>query len=416
MKPLIIFLAVLLTGTSALADEKVKNQLADSRNLILSHPDSAYNLAEEAFTLAELEGYGYGMAQSHFIMGYITKKKGQYDKAIIHYLEADRYAEQANFDGVNAYRVSLLKNSANIFRETKANELSLEYYEKAKDLAKDSDNTKELASIYYNLAFLHEELEELDKAIECSYLALENLSNEDRLYFRVLNKLGDYLRIAERYEESINVLTELIGQLPVDEYQLRGFALHNLALNYSNREMYSETLRYLYRSIEQRKLIDGTQYELFETYLLIGEIFQETGEVDSVEWYFSNAEKYIDVVQFNPEAFELYSLQSEFYFEQGDTEKARRYADLYRASLNEYMEMQEDIRATDRSYSMKLVTKRYFDKLEKEERIADVKFWAFMISGGFFLLLCATLFYNWYSRYRLRKEIENELVALKIIE
>ncbi|MEQ9302736.1 MAG: hypothetical protein RJQ14_02380 [Marinoscillum sp.] len=112
----------------------------------------------------------------------------------------------------------------------------------------------------------------------------------------------------------------------------------------------------------------------------------------------------------------MYKLLANCYFEKNLYAESKKYEDLYSESLNNFLKTQEDIQETDRRYNMDLITKRYFDEVAKQEKIATILFYSKLISGTLLALLLFTIGFNWYQKVKLRKNLVRDLMALKMID
>lgn len=128
---------------------------------------------------------------------------------------------------VEPYNEAVQLNKANIYSQQRNHRRSVEHYKRALELAEDG-----LDEIYLELAFEHENLEELESAIECLKKALQiNPENEAVLY-----ELAYCYDIAQADEASVSFFRNFINEQPYSSV-----AWYNLGNVLSKLERYDES-------------------------------------------------------------------------------------------------------------------------------------------------------------------------------
>ena len=416
-----IFLAVFLFfAFTAIAKGNVfEDRAKQIFPLISQHQDSAFILASNLKRDAEEKKDQYGLVQSNYILGYISEERNEYGKAIIYYLEAIRYSENATYENSFYDALSLNKNCGVIFRKFKSYDLALEYYNKALELAYSNKHHKEIISIQYNISGVLSDQDRFQESINVLNKILSIAEEGSKKYFDILNrlsnthlKLGDFDKVSHYSNKIINKESEQNKKLVAYSHHLLGkVAIEGNQFN----EAHSHLKSALGIVSNHPKYFKDKKAE-FEILVDLGINNYRSGHFENAIVNYQKAEDLIPRITQKPEYFELYSHQADLFFELGNYETSKRYEDKYSENLNKYLKVQEELIETDQRYNMDLITKRYFAEVEKQERIADILLYSRLISGTLLFLLLATIGFNRYQKVRLRKSIEKELVALNIVD
>ncbi len=384
-----------------------------------SNPDSAIAMSHELMAESWDKNHEFGVVQSNYILGYIYDKiQVDYSNAIIFYLEAIRYAENSEYQNVSNDLISLYKNCGVIFRKFNAFDLAIEYYEKSLSLAKDVNDEDQIVSISYNMAGLFSEMNRKLEAIELLEEISNQLESKHPKYFNLNNRLSQIYLDANQFLKAKSLTQKILEagepgtRELIDSYQILG----RVAL-IENQP--AEAEKYFEIAL-QTALLEKEDYirdkALFETFSDLGTLNLLTQNSNQAIDFFLRAEKLIDKLPQKPDYFKVYKLLANCYFEKNLYAESKKYEDLYSESLNNFLKTQEDIQETDRRYNMDLITKRYFDEVAKQEKIATILFYSKLISGTLLALLLFTIGFNWYQKVKLRKNLVRDLMALKMID
>ncbi len=357
------------------------------------------------------KGNAHWLTRSNLLLGYIYTVEDDYAKAIIHYLEGIRYSKNASYDEVESNLASLYYRCGDIFRRFKAYQLAEEYFFKGLEYA---DEDMDLI-IKYNIAALYKDKGDYNLAIDLLSENIEKLDVGSRNYFNFNNRLALTLTEAKEFQKSIQVRKRVIEEISEDNIHEKGKYHHNLAKTYRLSGNYELALESYSKAIEYKGL-KKVKKSLFSSYFGIAETYFELGGYKSAEEYFAKAEELIDLQPTHPDYFEIYKKCADLNYTLGKYEKTKHYEDLYTANMNDYVSLQSEVQNTDQRYNMDLITKRYFAEVDKQERIASILMYSKITSGSLLALLFIVIGYHRYQKIRLRKSIERELIALKIIE
>lgn len=403
----------------ASASDPIEDQVETIIGMMKSYPDSAIGLSHQLFKDASDQDHEYGMVQSNFILGYIYDKyRVDYSKAIIYYLEAIRYAEQATYPNAINNLISVHKNCGVIFKKFNSFELAKSYYKKAIEYAHQIDNQKQVRSLKYNLSGIYRDQNQFDNAISTLHEILEQSEGSSSMRYKTLNRLSftyfennDFIN-AERFSQ------ELIDSKCSDS-ELLAYSYHIIGKVFVRQQDYHQANKHLFEALsivhaDSNAFADAkAELEVLED---LGTNELQAGNTDKALTYFTEAKKLTALVTQNPEYFNVFKAIANIHFELGNFNEAKLHEDLYAKNLNEYLDLQRQLQETDRSYNMDLITKRYFDEIAKQEQIASILFYSKLISGSLLFLLLLTMGYNWYQKTQLRKSIVRELIDLKIME
>ncbi|WP_425391928.1 tetratricopeptide repeat protein [Ekhidna sp.] len=415
----ILFLVLAFFCQVVLANEVgIKEKVKQIVKVSKSDFDSSIVMANDLLDESKEQDFDEGIVQSYFTLAYLYKNNGDYAKSIIFYLEAIRYAEDSDYEGVQATLSSLYKNSGNIFREFNSHSLAREYFEKSIRIAEKLNDIHQVISNKYNLSgvFLDEEDYSGAAFLLESLLQMEEAS-ESKLYYDILNRLA-YAHLKNNdFESAATYAKVIVDSTSVAKPKLVAFAYHNLGAVASKKEEFQLSNQYFNSGLEyiikEENLVDKTaEFELLHNQGRNLVLWDKSEEALKV---YHTAESMIPTLTQQPKYFELYQDIATVYFDMKDYDLSKKYTDLYSESMNKYLELKEEIQQTDKSYNMDLITKRYFDEVAKQERIASILFYSKLISGTLLALLLMTIGYNWYQKVKLRKSIVQELMDLKVI-
>lgn len=159
---------------------------------------------EKALYYAEKYNLEYRKANNLYLRGYIYKQKGENSIAQQYFLSANVvFIKNSNYEET----INTFINLGEISFELKSYHSACSYFQQAEKAYNDNDmgNDFILGKIYYYIANAYFKLENMDKAINYSYLAKEK--------FRQLNDIKEYsnslLLLAQEYSKKGDVLNAI---------------------------------------------------------------------------------------------------------------------------------------------------------------------------------------------------------------
>lgn len=394
-----------------------KEELDEISLLVKSDIDSAYSYSLELKKKYSSANDIYGIVKSNFWLAYIQKKRENFGKSVIYYLEAIRFSDNASYDDVHKDKISLRKNLANIFQSFNAHELASRYNQEAIFIAEEHDSQANLISLKFNEGRNLELKGDHDLSIDL-FLSILPISEGTRKC-RVLNEIGILYQITENYSESERYFNLLYDFSKSDQrfrrYQAQ--ALHNLAEIYFSNKEFDRAVASLENSIKIKESNEKPDVKgLFTSYKTLGEYNLHSGGFSRAKLYFEKAEGLIDKLPSHIDNFDLYQLYAELNFRKGNSVHGKYYSDLYSNKLIEHIALEKKIREIDQRFNMDLITQRYFAEVQKQDRIAEIKFISQLTSGSLLALLLLVIGYYQYQKIVVRRNIEKELVSLKILD
>lgn len=381
-----------------------------------SNPDTAIHLSKKLLEASTESSNYFGMVKANLYLGFLNEKSDP-GKAVLYYLEGIRHAESAPLDSVKSDMIWLRRNLANIFRRYESNNLATEYNLQGLGLADLYGISHQIIDLKFNQALVYQNNEEYDLAI--SYLE-SILPEVDNVVFRsrIINQIGVNFRSKEDYETSSQYYNQLLS-LPEEARHLSSRAHHNLgeiAYELGDRASAIEHLKSAISILNEIGAPEKHNYYLFIAYRNIGGYLLEGGETEQALSYLHEGEGIASYADHDPSSFELYKNLSSAYFNIGNNKLGNHYSQVYFEKAQGFIDLQKEIQQKDKEYNFELITKRYFDNVEKQDHMATIMMYSKISSGGLILLLILVISYYQMEKRRLRNSIEQELKTLKVLK
>lgn len=376
--------------------------------------DSAYKLSYHLIQECKTSEDYYGLVKLNYLLGFLHKKDKDIGKSVLHYLEAIRFSEEAEYEDLSTDAIVLRYNLGNLYRTYKANELAITYYQEAIEVADWVDDQEMLVKLKFNLALTYEQANQSEQAIAL-FNELLTLSTKEREK-RILNQLG---LIYWEQGDLENAKLQFKKLLVVDE-QFKIYtakALHNLGeieFEIGNKKRAIELIN---ESIQIKQEINEVdERSLFISHKVLGDYLFDQKDFKEALNVYAKAETLIDAVKHESMSFELYRSLSQLNYEMNNAEEARIYSNLHASTVDSYLLAQQSLQETDRQFNMDLITKRYLEEVAKQEQIASILLYSKVISGSLLALLLFTIGLNWYQKVQLRRSIVRDLINLKVVD
>ncbi len=406
---------ILLQGTSA---NSVKNDLdrTDYYLYDLQNLDSAFIYTKNLLKRFEASGNTYRIVRSNLYLGYILELKQEYGKAVIYYLEGIRYSENAEFDKVIQNKIWLRRNIANIFRKFESNSLATKYNLEAIDLAMSNNIEDLIIRLKLNQGLVYQNNEQYTEAATMLKEILPLVTTDKVRESEIINQIGlVYLQMGDL--ESASYYFNQLLSLPEEASLYMAKALDNLGEISYKKDNLNEGIDYLKQAIDLMESNENPEeYGLFLSYKDIGLYLLQANKLAQSEDYLKKAELLFKYAESDPSSFEVFKILSDLYFNTNRPAEGNHYSQLYFNKVQSFIETQKEIQKQDKEYNFELITRRYFDNVDKQERIASILFISKLSSGSLLVLLLLVIVYYQMGKMRLRKSIENELRALKVLD
>lgn len=377
-------------------------------------PDSAIMLANKLLQKSENSSNYFGLVKANLYLGFLHEQKSP-GKAVLYYLEGMRFCEKANLDSVAKDQIWLRRNLSNIFRRYESNDLATSYNLEAIKIAESQQDKYQIFNLKLNQGLIYQNDKDFEKAVIYLREAL-NLDLEDSYTYRLINQLGLVYLESGNLTKAKEYFKRLI-QLPEDQKLYSAKALHNLGEIFYAEDSTQNAIENLRKAISIKVSFEKIDYySLFNSYLILGRYLLNAGTLEEAEHYLKKAESISSYAEFDPKSFEVYKNLSNLYFNTNKHTIGNYYIEKYFTIVQNFIETQKEIQRKDKEYNFELITKRYFDELEKQDRIASILFISKLSSGSLIALLIFVITYYQVRKVALRKSIKKELQALKLID
>ncbi len=419
-----IFTILFFGAISLVHGSRLSNTVDDALQALGEDYERDEKRFQELTELALDENDYYSLVKCNFVLGFIEEGvHGDYGKAILYYLEGIRYAKHADYDGAKTDLAKMLKNTGMIFSRFNDFENAKDYFEQAMTVAREQS----MFDLYGRLMFsmgqlyhendLHEEaLEILNTAFERSEIMpkteMAKIYNEIGLIY---TDLGDLEMALSTFDKLQRFVSSWDNDTSNDKVHLVAQCLHNIGNAYLTAGDYEEALSSYKTALAYEKMnADSTysnisQNDIFLTLKDLGESALYLGKLELAIGYFEEAQLLVPDIHSDPQVFGLYKLMGRVFQAQGDMITYSQYQDLYSTTLEGYVSAQQEIEASDKQYSLELITNRYFELVAEQERSRQIRQFAQLGGLALIFVIISILGYYQYSRYRLRRDLETAL-------
>lgn len=327
------------------------------------HCEQALQLTDETITLAK----------TYNVLGRVYAKKGNGEKALFHYFESIRLADQIDYKVGLAY---VYQNLGNYFEEEEEDLVKAEFYtSKFLQLAIEMDDELNQAMAYNNLSIYYCKRENLDTAIMYLQKALP-----------VFQKLNNQMGVAT--------------------------VINNLGSNQRLKKNYRQAIGFLHRA---RILWEEMEFKpgLVYNYADLGAAYGYLGIMDSCYYFFEKGETLGLETDVKPALMFLYEARSTMHEERKNMSSALKYFKLLSA-INDSIFNEEKLKQV-REVETKYETEKNLAQLAQQDLIISKqgnRQKNITILGIFALLLVSGIFQ--YLRYRNRIKRKETEVALQL--
>lgn len=390
---------------------EVQSLLDQSIAFLDSNPDSSFYFAERLLEVATKKDDGFGMAQSHFIMGYLLQMLDDINPSVIHYLKALEAADKYKFSKRTFFLCGVYLNIGDIFRNYNADDLAFEFNYKGLELALTEELINYRISFEYNLAIQYFEKGNFHKALSLlknQIGALELGSAKETQRFNLIQKC--YLRLSML--DSAKMISREILNREYNQFYGSGALFyahaHKAANNNDSADWYfNQAIKfYLYHS--KLDVLGYTAAAIDYSKLCI-----ELGALEKAESILIDASKISDTTNANLKTvenfFEIYDLLSDLNKSKGDYENAVYYENLYRKELKAYTQLHQ-------KYDFNKIVDDFYANLEEEKRTKEIKQYAYIGSISLLLILGGVFGTTQYKSYRTRKKLEESTTEKRLAE
>ena len=175
----------LLQVSSTMPADTVKVNLLTRLGLSARKFDAtkAEVLAREALEISEAIDYLLGKGDAYNILGLLQYYQGNYDEALrLQFLSLE--AKQAVADWMKVCRT--YNDIANIYAEKGDLKSAVDYYQRALDVAKETDNKRMVTKLLGNIGTIFHEQEDYENALSYYQQCLERADTADSYYWQTI--------------------------------------------------------------------------------------------------------------------------------------------------------------------------------------------------------------------------------------
>ena len=374
-----------------LSNKQVSETFDIIDSYLKTNPDTAIALCKTLLEKSEEHENFYGITRANFWIAYLLEEKQEYGEAITYYLEGIRYSGKVSYKSHIADKIWMRRNLANTFRTHGVNELATRYNLEGIQIAAANGVLKQVVSLKLNQGLVYENEEQYDKAITY-YRDVIRLSDSiqfetDLRKYKMLNQIGLVHLYQEEYDSALLYFNQLLDITDSTYLRFKAQALHNIGEIYYEGGEVMKTISYLKQSIGTLDR-DEEQHRrpLFYAYRNLGSYLAETKQIDEAVVFLSKAESLMPYVSPNPSTFKVYKNISDLHYSIGNEELGAAYLKLYNNEMEAYHGVEKE--------NLELIAYRFYEKVEKEERIASIMFYAKLVGGillgGFILVVAYT--------------------------
>lgn len=337
--------------------------------------------------------------------GYIFEHQHKLPDALLNFHEALRHLKSSGEESDDARYLEMAVNQSigNIYYHYNSDELAIEYYNQALELANPSEKSEPL----YNIALSQNRSGSYDDAVE-SLLEAFKLTvnyNQKSMKAMVLIKLGAMHMESGKLEAAAKYLNDalLIDSISSD---IQAKAHNNYAITSWKLGDYHTSNKHFEKAVQI-----GNSYFQFIALQNLCEMYLEQGILDKSIDVGSKAEELLSQQISGPENLIVYSFMANAYQALGDYQSALNYSKRFNSEMIDYYKKQQASIDTDDANRIKMVTENYELKVQQiKDRETSILI-NVAISSTILLTLLTLIWQQQNKKKKMVRKIEEELLA-----
>ena len=235
----------------------------------------ALELADEALQISRKINYGFGIVYSLNHLGTIYNAKGQIQKSLNYYLEAERMAPSKDLNVQKG--IALAINNIGIIYEQRGNfELAKDYLSRALVIDNSIKYTKGIAREYGNLGKLMLDIDDPDSSLYFLYrsLALDSSINNRISMVETYTDIGRTYSYKKNYSSSLDAFKKSFALLDSDDISGAAYYHQSIAITFrlmgeNDSALYHQQRAFsLASTLDSKVLIRDACFELAILYRL----------------------------------------------------------------------------------------------------------------------------------------------------
>ncbi|MCR9251969.1 MAG: tetratricopeptide repeat protein [bacterium] len=378
-------------------------------SLFSTNIDSARIVASNALEISSDTDYGWGKAQSLFIIAYCDDLNDKLNQAVPAYLKALDMFSEFEREKARSNQSKIYLNLGRIFRIHYKYDDAINFYKRGLEIATDLDNKKLRMDHLHNMSIAYRHKGDLVKAAEIQFEKLSIHDQNDVIAdVKSYNQLGLIHKDLGDYEESRNYFEHIVElQRDKKNSKYRARAYHNIATCFKlegNTKLAQEMFE---RSLNEMIPLNRKK-DIFITYLDLTELFLLQQNYDQAKKYGTLALDLDEDVLMNVENNKLNHYLSQIYFAKNQPGKAKLYFDRYVTQMESLYDQQKELASQGDQYKIELITSTYFAKIQEQEKI---NYYMVGVAGlvAFFILF---LIYNRYRKVAAAKMLREHFSSI----
>ena len=276
-------------GTELSEKEKVDTYVEIAKHYY-NQDSMAFIYTEKAMALAEKANYQQGIADIHYLVGVVYRRKGDYDQALRFYQKSLETAQESD----HQRGISKAYNGLGIVSFQNGNyDQSREYFLKALEIDTKLGDQIEMAYDYDHVGLVYEAEGNYPEAIKYTKKSLEmhELANNLKGVAQCYNNISLILKVQGNYPEALEYLfkAQKIKEELGDDYALiNGYS--NIASIYTRDDDFKTAINYQLIALDIAKR-NGFQSQIADTYNDLGNLYYRINLLDSSQLLFENGRK-----------------------------------------------------------------------------------------------------------------------------
>ena len=269
---------------------------------------------------------------------------------------------QVAFDALESARIQL--DSGN-----KAEAMKL--FKEAEYYGLMSNNTLTVAHARYHIAQCLGFYADKKEVVSLLKAAAEGFGEDYADRAEALRELGDFYQFHKQFDSAAYYLDQAMTYADQSEStEAKRNVLSAFHVMYFNIGDYEKSADYL-NQFWQASISDGDDNLLMYYYHDMGNIYLESGDLDSADYYYSRLEELVSQTEANEDTWFYYGVLSDFAEELGDYETACKYSCLYEegSKLREIEQQENNLALISHKYDSEVMRNELNQKIIIRQRI-----------------------------------------------
>lgn len=269
------------------------------------------------------------LQQAYTETGYLYGDWGLYDKSLLYFKKAYRFAEQK---GNSKDKIALLQGIGYSFQQNEEYDSAAKYYQQEYELYKKQQDKRGMIGALFNLSNVYKSQNKYEEALHKNeeILELQRTLKDSTGIAIALNNLGFICKYLKKYDIAIQYFTEAISINKNLKKNLENITpLINVGILYQNKKKLKEAMSAFFEAkntLEKIKNIDKKQKEeLANIYNLISRVYYFQQEYEFAKEYANKAINIGKELKNQEILVDGYNNLSDIYQKQSNYSKALEY-------------------------------------------------------------------------------------------